>query len=53
MSGADAWLEPKRWLRFAREDFEAAGLLARQEGVAPREARWLAQQAVERSRHCS
>ena len=45
MSGND---EAKRWLRYAREDLQAAESMIGSDNAYPRHACWLAQQAAEK-----
>ncbi len=49
MSSSELLDEVRRWLRFAREDLEAAETLLNEEGYVPRHVCWLAQQAVEKA----
>ena len=49
MSSRDLLAEVSRWLRFAREDLEAAETLLREEGFVPRHACFLAQQSAEKA----
>lgn len=49
MSSGELLDEVRRWLRFAREDLEAAERLLDEEGCVPRHVCWLAQQAVEKA----
>lgn len=48
MSEAERLAEAERWLRYAREDLQAAEVLA-ERGVAPRQACFHAQQAAEKA----
>jgi HEPN domain-containing protein len=49
MSSPELLGEISRWLRFAREDLEAAEALLGQADFIPRHACWLAQQAAEKA----
>ncbi len=49
MSGADLAAEVRRWIRFAREDLEAAEALLAAGEFRPRHVCWLAQQAAEKA----
>ena len=49
MSDTEQHSEVRRWLRYAREDLEAAETLLAQKAVVPRHLCWLAQQAVEKA----
>jgi HEPN domain-containing protein len=49
MSSSELREEVRRWLRFAREDLEAAEALLAEESAVPRHICWLAQQAAEKA----
>ncbi len=49
MSSPELLDEIRRWLRFAREDLEAAEALLGEAGFIPRHACWLTQQAAEKA----
>lgn len=49
MSDPEQLSEVRRWLRYAREDLEAAATLLAQQSVVPRHLCWLAQQATEKA----
>ena len=49
MSGPDRLLETRRWLRYAREDLEAAEGMLESASILPRHVCWLAQQAAEKA----
>jgi len=49
MSSSELLDEVRRWLRFAREDLEAAETLLDEERCVPRHVCWLAQQAAEKA----
>jgi HEPN domain-containing protein len=49
MSEPEPLAEVRRWLRYAREDLEAAESLLAEETHAPRHPCWLAQQAAEKA----
>jgi HEPN domain-containing protein len=49
MSESEPSQEARRWLRYAREDLEAAEALVGQPYAAPRHGCWLAQQAAEKA----
>ena|SRR5437762_3422746 len=49
MNAPEQTAEAQRWLRFAREDLDAAARLANDRGAVPRHACWLAQQAAEKA----
>ncbi|MBI3048966.1 MAG: HEPN domain-containing protein [Acidobacteria bacterium] len=49
MSSNELLDEVRRWLRFAREDLEAAETLTTEAGFRPRHVCWLAQQAAEKA----
>lgn len=49
MSDTEQLSEVRRWLRYAREDLEAAETLFAQQSVVPRHLCWLAQQATEKA----
>jgi HEPN domain-containing protein len=49
MSSPELLGETGRWLRFAREDLEAAEALLGQANFIPRHACWLAEQAAEKA----
>jgi HEPN domain-containing protein len=49
MDEAEHLAETRRWLRYAREDLEAAETLVEQQVVVPRHICWLAQQAAEKA----
>ena len=48
MSSPELLDEVRRWLRFGREDLEAAEVLLGEEDFVPRHVCWLAQQAAEK-----
>ena len=49
MNEAEHLVEARRWLRFAREDIEAAEALLAEQTHAARHPCWLAQQAAEKA----
>lgn len=49
MSSTELLAEVRRWVRFAREDLDAAQTLLSDEGLVPRHVCWLAQQAAEKA----
>jgi HEPN domain-containing protein len=49
MGDTEHLAETQRWLRYAREDLEAAEALVEQQTVVPRHICWLAQQAAEKA----
>jgi HEPN domain-containing protein len=49
MSSSELRDEVRRWLRFAREDLDAAEALLSEAGLRPRHVCWLAQQAAEKA----
>ena len=49
MSDTDARVEATRWLRYAREDLEAAQAMLGLPHIANRHVCWLAQQAAEKA----
>lgn len=49
MSETEQHVETRRWLRYAREDLEAAEALMAQRTFVPRHVCWLAQQAAEKA----
>jgi HEPN domain-containing protein len=49
MSSPETLGDVRRWLRFAREDLEAAEALLADEACIPRHVCWLAQQAAEKA----
>jgi HEPN domain-containing protein len=49
MSESEHVLEARRWLRYAREDLEAAEALVGQPHAVARHSCWLAQQAAEKA----
>jgi HEPN domain-containing protein len=49
MSESEPLQEARRWLRYAREDLEAAEAIVNQAYASPRHACWLAQQAAEKA----
>jgi HEPN domain-containing protein len=49
MSSTELLIEVRRWLRFAREDLDAADTLLTEEAFIPRHVCWLAQQAAEKA----
>ena len=49
MNGTELLAEVRRWLRFAREDLQAAEKLIAEEAFVPRHVCWLAQQAAEKA----
>lgn len=49
MSTSERLIETQRWLRYAREDPEAAETLLAQQQAVPRHICWLAQQAAEKA----
>ncbi|HJY80461.1 MAG TPA: HEPN domain-containing protein [Candidatus Binatia bacterium] len=49
MNETERFVETRRWLRYAREDLEAAAALVTQQTVVPRHICWLAQQAAEKA----
>jgi HEPN domain-containing protein len=49
MSSPERLVEVRRWVRFAREDLEAAETLLTSEDFVPRHVCWLAQQAAEKA----
>lgn len=49
MQAPEQLAETRRWLRYARENLEAAETLLAQHAVVPRHICWLAQQATEKA----
>ena len=49
MNETERFAETRRWLRYAREDLEAATALVEQQTVVPRHICWLTQQAAEKA----
>jgi HEPN domain-containing protein len=49
MSNPEILAEVRRWVRFAREDLQAAEKLLTEATVVPRHVCWLAQQAAEKA----
>ena len=49
MSASEAAAEALRWLRFSKEDLEAAGHFVAGDHPTPRHACWLSQQAAEKA----
>ena len=49
MSEGEQFREVRRWLRYAREDLQAAETLLAQRTVTPRHICWLAQQSAEKA----
>lgn len=49
MNETERFAETRRWLRYAREDLEAATVLVEQQTVVPRHICWLTQQAAEKA----
>lgn len=49
MSEAERLAEVHRWLRYAREDLQAAEAIVKEWEMVPRHACWLAQQAAEKA----